>query len=90
MMKFIQSTRGCRVIFHSPIKVRSSGSFTTNIKIVQDMTHPGESISYWKAQLDDGHGYCDIRDEQKYFCLGDRLEGSIHLDKGNFIHIKVP
>ena len=89
-MKFIQSTRGCRVIFHAPIKVRSSGAFHTTMEIVQDMTHAGESISYWKAKLDDDHGYCDVRDEQNLFRLGDRLEGSIHLGKTNFIHIKVP
>ena len=51
-MKFIQSSRGTRVIFHAPITVRSAGAFCTTITIVEDMSYPGESINYWKAKLD--------------------------------------
>ena len=90
MMKFIQSTRGARVIFHSPVSVRSSGAFCTKMTILEDLSNPGEHISCWKAKLDDQHGYCDIQDSGNIFQLGDVLEGSIHLDKNNFIHIKVP
>ena len=89
-MKFIQSTRGSRVVFHAPLKVRSSGAFKTSITIVEDISHPGENIYYWKALIADNHGFCDIRDTNKLFHMGDTLEGSIHLGKTNFIHIKVP
>ena len=90
MMKFIQTTRGTRVIFHSPISVRSSGAFCTKMTILEDISNPGEVISYWKAKIDDQHGYCDIYDTGNNFNVGDVLEGSIHLDNTNFIHIKVP
>lgn len=89
-MKFIQSSRGTRVIFHAPIAVRSAGAFCTTITIVEDMSYPGESINYWKAKLDNNFGYCEIRDTQCQFHMGDTLEGSLHLGKTNFIHIKVP
>ena len=89
-MKFIQSTRGSRVIFHSPIKVRSAGAFCTSITIVEDISYPGENINYWKAKITNEYGYCEIRDTQRQFRMGDTLEGSLHLGKSNFIHIKVP
>ena len=62
---------------------------STTITIVEDMSYPGESINYWKAKLDNNFGYC----EQRYavpVSHGDTLEGSLHLGKTNFIHIKVP
>ena len=42
-------------------------------------------------RIDEGeYGYCEIRDTQRQFRMGDTLEGSLHLGKTNFIHIKVP